>query len=53
MQIQTNGLTEVTVLRTGRSQFEVSNEKPRKWFFKKSESKNQGVMQSYKLQLQV
>lgn len=43
MQIQTNGLTEMTILRTVRSQFRVSNEKPRKLFFKNFESKNQGL----------
>lgn len=45
MQIQTNGLIEVTILKTVRPQFEVSNEKPRKLFFK-----NQNLK---RLQLQV
>lgn len=35
MQIQTNGLTEVTTLKTDRSQFEVSNEKTKKTIFLK------------------
>lgn len=48
MQIKTNGLAEVTILRTVRSQFEVSNEKPRTLFFKNLESKNQGLMHSYR-----
>lgn len=48
MQIKTNGLVEVTILRTVRSQFEVSNEKSRILFFKNLESKNQGLMHSYR-----
>lgn len=48
MQIKTNRLAEVTILKTVSSQLEVSNEKPRILFFKNLESKNQGLMHSYR-----